>query len=230
MNSPIHRFQGITRRQLMQGALGMAATAAVAGPAIARSAGSRQFRLYLEGDVPSLDWVLSLYLPPALAAGLPPGTTARFRVRYPAPDASGKDSPGHAVMEVTAFVAPVGVPAGEPAPELVTITRITIAIEDVLLGVADFGEESTRPRKNVAIVGRIVTNEVESPFGPLVGRIATTGFGFDWIDADDDRAVFKLVAISAAGSHVSVVPEAAGEIALGQGHPRDAYGVGAVVR
>jgi hypothetical protein len=216
MTSQIKCIGDITRRQLMQRALGLAAAAAVAAPAIGQSVQPRRLQLRLEGDVPSLDWVLSLYTPPALAAGLPPGTAARFRVQYPAPDALSRDSPGHAVMAVSAFVAPAGVPPGVPAPELAPISSLLIAVEEVMLDIARFGEESTRPRKNVAIVGRIVANDVESPFGSLVGRVATTGFGFDWVNADEDRAVFKLVAISAAGSHVTVVPEAAGEIAFGE--------------
>ena len=209
MNSLITSIGNQTRRQLLQRALGLAAVAAVATPAIGKSVHPQKMRLRLEGEV-DLDWVLSLYEPPALAGGLPPGTAARVRVLYPTPAASGKN-----IMAVSAFLAPAGVPAGIPAPELAPISTLDIAVEEVMLGTAMFGEESTRPRKHVGILGRIVANEVESPFGSLVDRVATTSFGFDWTAAGVDGAIFKLVAIGAAGSHLTVLPEAAGEIAFG---------------
>jgi hypothetical protein len=58
-------------------------------------------------------------------------------------------------------------------------------------------------------------NDVASPFGSLVGRVTTTTFGFDCTTAGDDSAVFKVVTVNAAGSHLTAVPEAAGEIAFG---------------
>lgn len=208
MNSLITSIGNGTRRQLLQRALGLAAVAAVATPAIGKSVHPHKMRLRLEGET-GLDWVLSLYVPPALAGGFPPGTAARIRVLYPTPDASGNH-----IMAVSAFLAPAGVPAGIPAPELAPISTLDIAVEEVMLGTAIFGEESTRPRKHVGILGRIVANEVESPYGSLIDRVATTSFGFDWTAGGDDGANFKLVAISAAGSHITVLPEAAGEIAF----------------
>jgi hypothetical protein len=89
-----------------------------------------------------------------------------------------------------------------------------MAVEETLLLVAAFGEPSTRPRHNVAAVGRIVSNAIESPFGPLVHRGATLSFGFEWTDPSTDDAAFKLIAIGAAGSHITVVPHAFGEIAF----------------
>jgi hypothetical protein len=215
MNSRIRSIGNGKRRELLQRALGLTAAAAVATPAIGDSVHPHKMRLRLEGDVPSLDWALSLYVPPALAAGLPPGTAGRVRVQYPTPAASGNQSHSRQIMTVSIFLAPAGVPAGVPAPVLAPISTLDVAVQEVMPGIAAFGEESTRPRKHVGILGRIVANEVESPFGSLIDRVATTSFGFDWTAAGDDSAIFKLVAVGAAGSHVTVVPEAAGEIAFG---------------
>ena len=200
------------RRQLLQRAVGLAAAAAIATPASAKSEHSQKMRLRLEGDV-DFDWVLSLYTPPALAGGLPPGIVGRVRAQYPAPDASANPGQSRRIMAVSAFLAPAGVPPGVPAPELAPISVLEIAVEEVLLGMAAFADEATRPGRHVGILGRTVSNEVESPFGSLVNRVATTSFGFDWTGAGN-AATFKLVAIGAAGSHITVLPEAAGEISF----------------
>jgi hypothetical protein len=207
MNRHDESIRNAGRRQLLHGALGLAAVAAAGRPAAAASFHARKMRLRIEGDVPSFDWVLSLYLPPVLEAGLPPGTTARFRVQYPAAERRARD-----VMDVSAFLAPAGIPPGVPAPVLAPISTVAMAVEAIMVTIATFGEPSTRPAKNVGILGRVLANDVESPFGSLLGRVATTTFGFDWTADSGAGAVFKLVAIGAAGSHVSVVPEAAGEI------------------
>lgn len=201
------------RRQLLRQTLGVTAAALVARPALGHGVHAQKLRFRLEGDVPSFDWSLSLYLPPAFAGGLPPGTAARVRFGYPTPYATRNNSLAGRIMAVRAFLAPAGVPPGVPAPEIVTISTFDIAVEKVFVASAAFGEEATRPRNNVGIVGRVVANEVESPFGSLVDRIMTTTFGFDWT-GDGDEAVFKLVAGSVAGSHLTVVPEAGGEIAF----------------
>jgi hypothetical protein len=206
------------RRTWVGRAFGLVA-AATAIPAVGLSVPPRRLSLRMEGDVPSLEWVRSLYMPPVLAAGLPPGTTARFRVAYPVPAFSARDPSLAGLMSVTAFLAPVGIPPGVAAPELAVITDLAIEIDSVLLGIGAFADPATRPAMNAAMMGRIVTNDVESPFGFLVGRVATTSFGFEWIDGDDAAAVFRLVTISAAGSHVSTMPEAAGKLDLGRVPP-----------
>jgi hypothetical protein len=214
MNRAIESIGNRTRRALLQRALGVTAVAAVAAPAYGKSVHPQKMRLRLEGDT-TADWVLSLYLPPILTLPLPPGTAARLRAQYPAPATAGNPGHGHYVMAATAFLAPAGVPPGVPAPELAPISVFEVDVEEVVVADAAFGEASTRPSRNVAVLGRIVSNAIESPFGSLLDRAATTTFGFDWTAAGSDGAVFKLVAINAAGSHLTVVPEAAGEIAFG---------------
>ena len=198
------------RRRLLKGTLGVAAAGFAASaitPALGKPVHLHKMRFHMEGDV-RLDWALSLYIPPGLAAGLPPGTAARLRVVYPA-----RHTARH-IMAVSVFLAPAGVPAGIPAPEIAPISVLEIAVEEAMLAIAAFGEESTRPSKNVGLLGRVVSNEIESPFGSLVHRLATASFGFVWGTPANDDAVFRLVAIGAAGSHMTVVPEAAGEIAF----------------
>jgi hypothetical protein len=201
------------RRQALRAALGVTAAAIVATPAAGQSVHAQKTRLRLEGDVPSFDWALSLYSPPAFAGGLPPGTVARVSYQYPTPYATRNSSLASRIMAVRAFLAPAGVPPGAPAPEIVPISTFDIAIDEVLVASAVFAEDATRPRSNVGILGRIVANDIESPFGSLVDRVFAMTFGFTWTDAGDN-AVFKLVLGSAAGSHVTVVPHAAGEISF----------------
>lgn len=213
MTSTTRSVASNARRQLLRSALGVTAAAIVATPAVGHGMHSQKMRLRLEGDVPSFDWALSLYLPPAFAGGLPAGTVARVRYQYPTPYATRNSSLAGRVMAVRAFLAPAGVPPGVPAPEIVPISTFDIAVEEVLVASAAFADEATRPRSNVGILGRIVANDVESPFGSLVDRVLTMTFGFNWT-GDRDDAVFKLVVGNAAGSHLTVVPDAAGEIAF----------------
>jgi hypothetical protein len=194
------------RRRLLQGAFGMAAAATVATPAIAKVVQPHKFRLRLEGDV-NLAWVHGLYMPPI---ALPPGTAGRLRIE----SGSGSSAQDRARTLVYVFVAPAGVPPGEPAPELAPVSRSYVDTESVVLSVAQFGELATRPAKNLVMSGKFISNEVVSPFGLLTGRVAFTAFGFDWVADDSDVATFKLVTVGAAGSHVTVVPEAGGELSF----------------
>ena len=213
MNRAIETFGNPTRRALLQRMLALTAAAAVAAPAYGKSVHPQRMQLRVEGDT-TADWVLSLYVPPILTAELPPGTAVRFRMQYPAPEA-GNPARARNIAAFAAFLAPAGVPPGVPAPELAPISVFEVDVENVVVGNAAFGETSTRPSMNVAILGRIVSNSVESPFGSLVDRAAITTFGFDWTAAGGGSAVFRLVTINAAGSHLTVVPEAAGEITFG---------------
>jgi len=83
-----------------------------------------------------------------------------------------------------------------------------------VVSVAQFGDAATRPAKNLIMVGKCISNDVVSPVGLLTGRAAFTALGFDWAEEGSDAATFKLVTAGAAGSHVTVVPEAAGELAF----------------
>jgi len=213
MNSLVNSPDDISRRRLLQRTIALTAAAAFTAPTKAKAVHPKKLQLRVEGDV-DLDWVLSLYVPPALAAGFPPGTAGRLRLQYPATSTAANRGYGDDVMDISSFLAPAGVPEGVPAPELATISALQVAVDEVMLDVATFGEESTRPRKNVAILGRIIANNPESPFGSLVGRVATTSFGFEWTAVGSDTATFKLVAVGAAGSHLTVLREGGGEIVL----------------
>jgi hypothetical protein len=213
MSSSAKSIASGARRQLLRNAVGITAAALVAKPAVGQGMQPQKMRLRLEGDVPSFDWSLSLYFPPAFAGGLPPGTVGRVRYEYPTPYATRNSSLAGRILAVRGFLAPAGVPPGVPAPEIVPITAFDVAVEEVVVASAAFAEETTRPRSNVGILGRVVASEVESPFGSLIDRVFTMTFGFGWT-SDGDDAAFKLVAGTVAGSHVTVVPHAAGEIAF----------------
>lgn len=201
------------RRQLLQRSLALVAATAISAPVKANSIHAHKTRFRIEGDT-GLDWVLALYTPPILADGLPPGTAARVRYQFPAPDVSSGHGRSGRIMAISAFLAPAGVPPGVPAPELAPISTIDVDVDEIMVADALFGEASTRPSKNVALVGHVVANLVESPFGSLVDRLLVMAFGFDWTTTTSDDANFKLVVGCAAGSHITVLPEAAGEISF----------------
>ena len=205
------RVTNRSRRSLLGHGLAVATALALPAGAAAKSIHPHKMRFHLEGVV-DLAWVHSLYLPPVLAAGLPPGLAARLRIDYPSREAARFR--GRRVALVDIFLAPADVPADQPAPSVAPISVLEIAVDETLLLVAAFGDPPTRPKLNVAIVGHIVSNEVDSPFGPLVHRGATLSFGFEWVDESTDAATFKLVATGAAGSHFTVLPHAVGEVAF----------------
>ena len=211
MNSHDNPIENKVRRQLLQGALGVAAAGAVVAPATAASVQAHKFRIRLEGDV-NLAWVHSLFVPPPIV--LPPGTVARLRIQSPATAGPPHGARERATALFYVFLAPEGIPPGEPADEIFPISRGLVVTESVVVSVAQAGDAQTRPRKNLVIVGTYVSNDVQSPFGLLTGRAAYTALGFDWTDEGSDAATFKMVTAGAAGSHVTVVPEAAGELAL----------------
>lgn len=199
-----------SRRRILKGALGLAA-ASFAAPSFANVVQPHRLRLWMEGDI-DLAWVHSLFVPPELAAGLPPGLVARLRVECPA--TAGRAARERATTVLYVFAAPAGVAPGVPAPEAFPISRLHMVAESVLLSVAEFSDPDTRPAKNLVISGTCIANDITSPFGSIVGRIAYLACGFEWPSAASDDATFKLVTVGAAGSHVTVAPHAAGEIAF----------------
>src|SRR4051812_18238940 len=123
MNLLVNSPGDISRRQLLQRTIALTAAAVFTAPTHAKAVHPNKMQLRVEGDV-DLDWVLSLYVPPALAAGFPPGTAGRLRLQYPATSAFGNRGYGDDVMDISSFLAPAGVPAGVPAPELATISAL----------------------------------------------------------------------------------------------------------
>lgn len=202
----------VARRRLLQGALAWGTLAGFAAPIEATVLRPHFLRLRLEGDV-DLSWVLSLHTP--TLPPLPPTVAGRLRIESLPAGARPRSARDRATLAIAVFLAPAGVPAGEPAPEIAPISTIEVVGHGLLVDVADFGEPSTRPRANLLVSGTTITNPVPSPFGSLVGRSAYVALGFEWTDAENDAAVFRHVAVGAAGSHVTVLPHAAGELAFG---------------
>ena len=186
----------------------LAAATAVAGgaalgsaPAVAMSSRyASSLRMEAEGYVP-LEWVLTLL---ALdVSGLPPNSLFKAQYVFPSPKYAGKD-----VMRLRIYV----LLGGDPNAQL-DISVLNTTVEDIVLERAASGGPDN-PANNVVMSGRVASIEVLSPFGDLTGRAFMTGFGFDWLDAQRSSAKFKVVAGSAAGSHVTVMREADGLIEI----------------
>jgi hypothetical protein len=213
--NPNHR----NARRSFIGASAALATAAVAGPAPAQARANgrpRKLRLLAEGDA-DLAWVLSLYTPPTLPPSLPPGLVIKGRYEYPSP--SAPHSRQHDVMSVFIYLSAV-VPTGVEPPVLQVISALEVAVESMLVLQADFGADD-RPPHNLLLSGRVISNQVVSPFGPLEGRAFSMSCGFMWSGGQAHQATFKMVAGSAAGSHTTVLREAQGYIELpDRGGPR----------
>jgi hypothetical protein len=181
----------------------LAGTSALAGGALlqavpAQATASRyaqSLRLFAEGDARA-DWVLSLLPVPAPPEVIP----VRARYRFPAIEAghAGKD-----VLSVRVFML-------RDVYEI-PISAFLVDVEHVVIANAAVGGDDS-PEHNLLMSGRVVAVDTEAiqPFGDLVGRAFGLGCGFFWDDARRSSAVFKLLAGSASGSHVTVLPEAEG--------------------
>jgi hypothetical protein len=189
------------RRAFLAGASALAGgallqpTTAQAGP----MRYARSLRLFAEGDARA-DWVLSLLPVPA-----PPSEiVVRARCRFPAIGTAHDEKDVLSVriyMERGAFEVP--------------FSAFLVAVDDVVIAKASFWGDDN-PENNLMMSGRVIVADPEAiqPFGDLVGRAFGMGFGFIWHDDRHSAAVFKLLAGSAAGSHVTVLPEAAGYIEI----------------
>ena len=167
-----------------------AASEAVAAP----SRYAQSLKMIAEGTVDP-PWVLTLL--PFDPSTLPP---FEVRARYTFPVA-GKD-----VLEgYVWFVVPGG---GE-----IPISLFNVAVEAVSITQATgFVDEELAPAGTIAMLGKVISNPVTSPFGDLTGRsiAIASGFGFD----QDGAAQFRLLGGPIAGSHATFVAEAEGELVI----------------
>lgn len=200
MNERDDASQG--RRIFLAAATAVAGSAALgSAPAVAMSSRyASSLRMKAEGNVP-LEWVLALL--PLDVSWLPPNSLFKAKYEFPSPTYAGKD-----VMRLHIYVL-VG---GDPNNRL-DVSILNTTVEDIVLEQAASGGPDN-PANNVVMSGRVASIEWVSPFGDLTGRAFMTGFGFDWLDAQRSSAKFKVVAGSAAGSHVTVMPEAEGFIEI----------------
>jgi hypothetical protein len=167
---------------------------------------AQSLRLLAEGEARA-DWVLSLLPVPAP----PPEIPVRARYRFPAIEAghAGKD-----VLSVRVFML-------RDVYEI-PISAFLVDVEHVVIARAAFGGDDN-PENNLLMSGRVIAVDPEAiqPFGDLVGRTFAMGCGFLWDDAQHSAAAFKLLAGLAAGSHVTVLPEAEGFLEIDR--PWDSY-------
>jgi hypothetical protein len=194
------------RRTFLAGASTLAAGAMLV-PAVAQAGPSRyaqSLRLHAEGEV-GLDWVLSLL--PVTPPPLPPGTVVKARFAFPSPTSLYQDK------DVLTLAVYAQLPLPPPIPNEVPISIFHAAIEDVALDKApDWGPDN--PMNNLTMCGRVIAFDVLSPFGDLTGRTFSFSCGFTWNDAQQSAATFKLLTGAAAGSHVTVLREAAGHLEI----------------
>lgn len=185
----------------------LASTSALAGGALLQaipvhakpSRYAQGLRLFAEGEARA-EWVLSLLPVPA-----PPAEIAvRARYRFPA---MGSAHAGTDVMSVLVYM--------QRGNYEIPISAFLVAVEHVAIATAAFGGDDN-PENNLQMSGRVIAVDPEAiqPFGDLVGRAFGMGCGFLWEDEQQSAAVFRLLAGSAAGSHVTVVPEAEGFVEI----------------
>jgi len=132
------------------------------------------------------------YVLPAAVPPPPPGTEWRARHTFPV---GGQD-----VLEVLVFLAPLGAPTG--GPSLFTVSQLRLQV--------DRFERSTTPAPNLAFSGRITETPVPSPFGPVIGRLASISAGY----TPGPDPTFTLVGGAVAGSHATFLPLATGSLRL----------------
>lgn len=206
MNDGNGRNRG--RRTFLAGASALGGGALLhARPADAKPSRYAQgLRLFAEGDARA-DWVLSLLPVPAP----PPEIPVRARYRFPAMGAAhaGKD-----VMSVLVYM--------QRGTYEIPISAFHVVVEHVAIATAAFGGDDN-PENNLLMSGRVIAVDPDAiqPFGDLVGRAFGVGCGFLWEDEQRSAAVFHLLAGSAAGSHVMVLPEAEGFVEIDR--PWDSY-------
>lgn len=155
-----------------------------------------------EAAVP-LNFVLSPAVP-NIPAGifqqLQAGTLqARQRTTY---------NPDRNILTVWIFTSgpndPLPTPPGN-LPQAVaprTISLFEIAPEAIL--------QSSSPTPNILFAGRVVSNNVTSPFGDLTGATAAVSLGYD----PENAGTFTLLGGTVAGSHVTFSPAGRGTLRI----------------
>jgi hypothetical protein len=101
------------------------------------------------------------------------------------------------------------VPAGPTDP--VTISCFELEVTQVEFGTAAIPQSEGR-LATMALMGRVLSNPVTSPFGELAGGLATLSFGYSIASRQTGEAEFGLIAVSCAGSHVTMAPAGQGTL------------------
>lgn len=130
--------------------------------------------------------------PPINAPPPPPGLEYRARYTFP----SGGDD----VMDVMIFAAPQGAPNGGPP---------VFVISEFLIRTDRF-ETSHHPSNNLMFSGRVIATPVPSPFGEIIGRLASITGGY----TAGPNASFTLLGGPVSGSHTTELPTATGSLVI----------------
>lgn len=196
-------------RQLavLAGTIGLACSTALADPQPRenrlQTVNPALFSFYAEG-VGTFDSVVGYRWPAAL--GSKPEAVAlglTFKVVYQYPF-ENRD-----VLRFSVYLLPA--PWDPPGTAPLLISRSLAKIDEirVSLPVGYPDEFGLQPKPTLGILGRIIENEVPSPFGPIVGRILSLSTAFD---GEGDNVQFYLLGVSAVGSHATSVTNASGSI------------------
>jgi hypothetical protein len=130
--------------------------------------------------------------PPINAPPPPPGLEYRARYTFPY---GGED-----VMDVIIFAAPQGAPNGGPPVFVISNFRMR----------TDRFESSHSPSDNLMFSGRVIATPTPSPFGPIIGRLASVTGGY----TAGPNATFTLLGGPVSGSHTTELPTATGSLTI----------------
>ncbi len=209
-NLNVRRFLSSNRRGFLQGAGALAAASAalplsgrapVAGPKV---------RIFAEGVV-GLNAVVPApdlsAVPADVLAQIALGTLQiRQRVTYPAGE--NEDMLSVQVFIVPS-VAPLPLPAPPPVPpspgDPITISFFEVEIARVIL--------SDEPSPNLALLGKVISTPVPSPFGEIVGRTAAMGAGYDQAGEETN---FVMLGGFVGGSHSTWSLTGKGSLVIGR--------------
>jgi len=124
----------------------------------------------------------------------PPPPGLEYRARYTFPY-GGED-----VMDVLIFAAPQGSPNGGPPVFVVSNFRMR----------TERFEISHAPSNNLMFSGRVIATPVPSPFGEIIGRLASITGGY----TAGPNATFTLLGGPVSGSHTTELPTATGSLII----------------
>jgi len=92
---------------------------------------------------------------------------------------------------------------------LIPFSFIEVEISDITFGSSPlFGSVERKPA--IALSGKVASNPVQSPFGDLADEPMAVSAGYEIMDSPTGAAEFSFLGGLAAGSHVSVCPNAVG--------------------
>lgn len=146
--------------------------------------------------------------PPEIIAQLLSGDL-QIRQRLTFPMSEDEDEGLSIQVFLVPSTAPLPLPAPPPVPpspgDPISISLFEVNVARVLL--------SDDPSPNLALLGRVISAPVPSPFGDIVGLTAAFGMGYD---EPGDHTNFTMLGGLAAGSHSTWSLTGKGSLVIGR--------------